>query len=67
MSVPNLLMVIATLAVFFVFLPAVYQILAAGNEGVSTTAPDYYISNAIPFIMTMFMLISIIVYGLIQR
>jgi hypothetical protein len=66
MSVPNLLMVIATLAVFFVFMPFVYQTLATGNAGVPTIAPDYLISNSIPVVMTMFMLLSIIVYGLIR-
>lgn len=66
LSIPNLLMIIATLAVFFVFMPVAYKVLATGNTGVSTTAPDYYISSAIPTIMTMFMILSIIVYGLIR-
>jgi hypothetical protein len=66
MSVPNLLMVIATLAVFFVFGNVIQGLVTAGNSGVSTSAPDYIISSAIPGIMAMFMFLSIIVYGLIR-
>jgi len=66
MSIPNLLMVIATLMVFFVFSKVIQGLVTAGNAGVATTAPDYIISSAIPAIMTMFMFLSIIVYGLVR-
>jgi hypothetical protein len=66
MSIPNLLMVIATLMVFFVFSRVIQGLVTAGNAGVSASAPDYIISSAIPGIMTLFIFLSIIVYGLIR-
>lgn len=66
LSVPNFMMVIVTLAVFFVFQPMIGTTIGIGNAGVLTTAPDYIISSAIPGIMAMFILLSIIVYGLIR-
>lgn len=66
MSVPNLLMVLATLAIFYVTLPVAYNAIASGMEGVGTTEPEYIIANATPGVMVMFLFVGILIYGIIR-
>jgi hypothetical protein len=66
MGLPNLLMVVATLAVLMVFIPVIQNAITQGNVGVSTTSPEWIISNATLGVMVMFALAGIIVYALIR-
>lgn len=66
MSVPNLLMVLATLAIFYVSLPTVYVLISSAMTGISTTAPEYIIANAIPGTMVLFLFVGILIYGIIR-
>jgi hypothetical protein len=66
MSVPNLLMVLATLAIFYVSLPTAYNTIQGGMSGVGTSTPEYIIANSIPGAMTLFLVVGIIIYGLIR-
>jgi hypothetical protein len=66
MSVPNLLMVLATLAIFYVSLPIAYNAIADAMNGVSKTSPEYIIANAIPGTMMLFLFVGILIYGIIR-
>ena len=66
MTIPNLLMVIATLAFFAVSIPFFYASIAIGLNGVSSSSAEWFIANLIPGSLTFTILVGIIVYGILR-